>query len=170
MERIAEGDQPAFQHLVARHVPRAHAIARRMLLSREDAEEAVQDAFAKLWVHAARFDPAKAAFSTWFYKILSNTCLNKARVKPPALAALDELAETLADNVAAHDSALAAQQEAERIRCAVAGLPERQRMAVVLCYFEDMTNAEAAAIMGLHVKALEGLLARARKKLKQHLE
>lgn len=170
MERIAGGDKPAFQQLTVRHLPRAHAIARRMLLSPEDAEEAVQDAFSKLWVHAARFDPGKAAFSTWFYRILSNACLNMARVKLPAFDPIGELAESLADNATEHDNALAALQEAERIRQAVASLPERQRMAVVLCYFEDMTNPEAAAIMGLHIKALEGLLARARKKLKQYLE
>ncbi|MFA5985510.1 MAG: sigma-70 family RNA polymerase sigma factor [Methylococcaceae bacterium] len=169
MERIANGDKWAFHVLVMRYLPKAHNIARRMLSSPEDAEEAVQDAFAKLWQHAARYDPSKAASSTWFYQILSNTCLNMARRKPFIHASIDELEDTLTDATLAQDSQLVAQQDSARIRVAVAALPERQRLAVILCYFEELSNAQAAATMGLHIKALEGLLVRARKKLKELL-
>lgn len=167
MERIAQADRGAFRLLVGRHLPKAHAIARRMLPSREDAEEAAQDAFGKVWVNAARFDPHKAAFGTWFYRILANTCLDMARRRPVAQTVLSE---EWPDTGAAQDATMMEKQESTRIRAAVQALPVRQRMAVVLCYFEEMTNPEAAAAMDMHVKALEGLLVRARKTLRHTLE
>lgn len=60
-------------------------------------------------------------------------------------------------------------QEASRVREAVQALPAQQRLAVTLCYFEEFTNPEAAEYMGLHLKALEGLLVRARRRLRQTL-
>lgn len=169
MQRVASGDQRSFRVLVARHLPKAHAIAMRLLHNHADAEEAVQDAFDKVWVNAARYDAAKAAFGTWFYRILTNTCLNMARQKPPVSMTLDVIEQVVADGEKGQDERLMAHQEGVRVRAAVQALPERQRLAVVLCYFEDMTNSEAASVMGLHVKALEGLLVRARKTLWEHL-
>jgi RNA polymerase sigma-70 factor (ECF subfamily) len=134
-----------------------------------DAEEAVQDAFDKVWVNAARYNPAKAAVGTWFYRILTNTCLNMARKRPPEFVTLDVIEEVVADEEKGQDERLMAHREGLRVRMAVQSLSERQRLAVVLCYFEDMTNPEAAQVMGLHVKALEGLLVRARKLLREIL-
>ncbi len=82
---------------------------------------------------------------------------------------LDVIEEVIADGENGQDERLMEHQEGLRVRAAVQALPERQRLAVLLCYFEDMTNPEAAAVMGLHVKALEGLLVRARKTLREHL-
>lgn len=170
MQRISTGDQHAFRTLVVRHLSKSHAIARRMLYTTEDAEEAVQDAFNKIWEHAAKYDSKKAAFGTWFYQILSNTCLDMLRRKPPIHQSIDEeILETLPNEDITQETALALQQENESIRYAVQSLPDRQRLAVVLCYFEEMTNPEAAAVMGMHIKALEGLLVRARKALKERL-
>ena len=169
MERIAVGNQRAFADLVHRHLPKAHAIARRMLYSPQDAEEAVQDAFGKVWVNAAGFDSSKAAFGTWFYRILANTCIDVSRRRPAASVNLESLMDTLSDNAPMPDEIVSSKMESQRIRQAVQLLPEKQRMAVILCYFEDLTNPQAAEAMGLHIKALEGLLVRARKALRQVL-
>lgn len=169
MQRVAEGDKHAFRQLLQRHLPRAHAIARRNLTSVQDAEEAVQDAFSKLWVHAASFDPQKAQFSTWFYRIVVNSCYDMLRRRSPAAAPLEEMAEILPDERMNQEADLVESQQSAQLRHAVQSLPENQRMAVVLCYFEEMTNPEAAQAMGLHLKALEGLLVRARKKLRDLL-
>ncbi|MDX1974541.1 MAG: sigma-70 family RNA polymerase sigma factor [Rickettsiales bacterium] len=170
MERVKTGDTRAFRQLVEQHLPKAHAIARRMLSSQADAEEAAQDAFSKLWVNAQKFDAAQARFSTWFYRILSNTCLDMLRKRPSPMLDISEMEHTLPDPRARHDQHYEARMESERICRAVQSLPERQRLAVVLCYFEEMTNPEAAAVMDMHVKALEGLLVRARKTLRELLD
>jgi RNA polymerase sigma-70 factor (ECF subfamily) len=77
--------------------------------------------------------------------------------------------ETLADNAPSAESMLAASEEEAAVRHAVATLTPQQRAAVTLCYFEHYTNPEAAKIMGLNVKALEGLLVRARRTLRELL-
>jgi RNA polymerase sigma-70 factor (ECF subfamily) len=169
MEAIAAGNQQAFRTLVVRYLPKAHEIARRTLQTRQDAEEAIQDAFGKVWEYAIRFDSTKASFGTWFYRILTNTCLDMLRRKEPDHQPIEDIIETLPDEEMQQDMTLATQQDSEIIRRAVQSLPDRQRIAVVLCYFEEMTNPEAAAVMGLHIKALEGLLVRARKTLRTQL-
>ncbi len=165
----AAGDTAAFRQLVDRHLPRAHAIAYRVLLNREDAEEAVQAAFTKAWTHAGRFDPAKSAFSTWLYTIVTRTCVDQLRRKRPAAQPIEDWSEHLADDAPDAETALETRQAATTVRDAVAALPPNQRAAVVLCYFEGFSNAEAARSLDLHLKAFEALLFRARQRLKDML-
>ncbi len=169
MKAVAKANQSAFRTLVNRHMGRANTIAMRSLPRREDAEEAVQDSFCKIWVNAASFDPDKAKFMTWFVRILTNTCLDKIRSNPPRAGDIDALADVLADDAASYDAQYGQKREGEAIRKAVQTLPDRQRMAVILCYFEEMTNPQAAEVLGINVKALEGLLVRARRDLKGRL-
>ena len=170
MPRVAKGDALAFRLLAGRHMARGHAIAFRITHSREDAEEAVQDALSRIWRNAARFDPGRAAFSTWFYSILMRCALDRMRRRPPDAEDIDGLSEQLADKGEASDAAWLRGQEARRIASAVAALPEHQKAAVILCYYEDFTQPEAARIMKLTLKQLEGLLFRARKTLKASLQ
>jgi RNA polymerase sigma-70 factor (ECF subfamily) len=169
MISVAHGNQTALRRLVDRHLRRAHGIAFRVLGNKQDAEEAVQDAFCKIWVNAAGFDPGRAAFKTWFTRILTNTCLDKLRARMPAAANIDPLEDSLSDGAQVQDAEIIQGQESRRVKNAMQSLPDRQRMAVTLCYFEEMTNPEAASAMGLHLKALEGLLVRARKHLRTML-
>ncbi len=167
--RMAAGEALAFRLLVSRHLDRAHAIAMRVLHNREDAEEAVQDALSRVWRNATRFDPGRAAFSTWFYRILANAALDRLRRRPPMAEAVTDHEETLADGRPSAEDRSVEAGEARRIRAAVAQLPPQQRLAVALCYFEDFTQAEAARIMNVHIKALEALLFRAKANLKRRI-
>jgi RNA polymerase sigma-70 factor (ECF subfamily) len=168
MAGVAAGDAAALRHLVERHLPRAHAIASRVLASEADAQDAVQEALTKVWVHAARWQPRRAAFTTWLYRIVVNSCLDLARRRPPAADPQARLAD-LPDGRAGAETRLESDEQAARVRAAVQALPERQRVAVTLCYFEAFTNPEAARIMDMNLKALEGLLVRARRQLRQVL-
>lgn len=170
MERVANGDGRAFHSLVELHLPRAHAIARRTLSSREDAEEAIQDTFNKIWVNAKYYNANQASFGTWFYRILTNTCIDMKRKKSPLTQHIDGIEDMLPDTSVPQDITLVEKQEARKIKDAVQALPEKQRMAIILCYYEEITNPEAAKIMGIHIKALEGLLVRARKTLKENIK
>lgn len=171
MARVADGDQRAFAQLVEQHLPRAYAISRRVLSNQLDAEEAAQDAFSKVWTNARDWQAARASFSTWFYRILVNASLDIARRngRGQVLTDSDSVLAALLDPQPALDSAHGQAREAEAIAQAVQRLPDTQRMAVVLCYFEDHSNPQAAALMGLHPKALEALLGRARKQLRTWL-
>lgn len=169
MEKAAAGDARAFRQLVDRHLPRAHAVAYRMLGSAAEAEDAVQEAFCRIWTHAASFQPERAAFFTWAYRIVANACLDAARRRSPASEAVEDVAETVPDPAPGTELAAIAAQQGRRVRQAVQALPPNQRLAVVLCYFEGMTNPEAALAMDLNLKALEGLLVRARTGLRERL-
>jgi RNA polymerase sigma-70 factor (ECF subfamily) len=171
MSRIAAGDRRAFQCVVGRYGRRAHALAQRMLFNRSLAEDTVQEAFTKIWVHAGGWDRDKAKFSTWFYRILTNACIDAQRKKnyrDKGNVALDDTMEIADPSLSAEQRLIAAQQS-QRVREALAALPDRQRLALTLCYYEEMSNKQAAEVMGVHIKALEGLLMRARTGLKRTL-
>ncbi len=164
--RVASGDRLAYAALVRRHLPSLLAVARRMLGNAAHAEDAAQDALLRLWTHAASYDPAKARLSTWMTRIVINLCLDRLRRRQEA---------PLPDDfdMAApprQEQALQRDQTAARVEAALQALPERQRTALVLCHYEEMSMAEAANVMETTVEAVESLLARARRGLKRELE
>jgi RNA polymerase sigma-70 factor, ECF subfamily len=160
--RIAEGSGQSFQVLMTRHVNMHLAFAERIMGNRVEAEDIVQDAFAKLWLHADKFDPAKSKFTTWFYRVVMNRCLDVKRKKKPV--ALPEDFEK-ADDRATPDENYSKTQRGKVIQKALKEIPDRQRVAITLCYFEELSNKEAAEVLGLKLKALESLLTRGRKNL-----
>src|SRR5215469_17265601 len=88
--RAGRGERAAAQELMQRHLPKMMTLARRMLAERGEAEDAVQDAFLRLWTHAARWEPGKAKFETWLYRVTLNQCYDRLRKKPAA--SLDDAA------------------------------------------------------------------------------
>ena len=164
--RAGRGDRAAAQALMARHLPKMMTLARRMLGSQAEAEDAVQEAFLKLWTHASRWEPGKAKFETWLYRVTMNKCYDRLRRRP--VAPLDEAAE-IADPAPPADSVLENSALAGEIEAALAALPERQRAAIVLCHTQEHGNIEAAEILGISVEALESLLARGRRALRARL-
>jgi RNA polymerase sigma-70 factor (ECF subfamily) len=164
--RAGKGDRAAAQALMARHLPKMLTVARRMLGNQAEAEDAVQDAFLKLWTHAARWQPGRALFETWLYRVVLNKCYDRLRRKP--VAKLDEAGE-VADPAPAADQLLHGSAVAKEIEVALADLPERQRAAIVLCHYQECGNIEAAEILGISVEALESLLSRGRRMLRVRL-
>ena len=165
MLRIAGGDEPAFRALAGRHAAPAVGLARRITGNSADAEEIVQEAVLRVWVNAPRWRQA-AAFRTWFYRIVVNLCLNRRRRAP--FAPLDEVPDP-ADPGPDALARLERREIEEAVARAIAGLPERQRAAIVLTYHEGLGNADAAAILGTSVSAIETLLVRAKRSLRQAL-
>lgn len=168
IERVAQGDRRAFSALMARHVDHVHALAHRMTGSRSDAEDVVQEAFARVWTKAAGWRRGGARFSTWLYRVALNLCVDLRR-RGRAMVADPEAAEAVADPAPSAETALAAAQRSARVAAAVAQLPERQRAAIVLTYTGGLSNAEAADTLQVSVKAFEALLVRARRDLRAAL-
>lgn len=165
--RVGQGDRAAAAALMTRHLPRMFALARRMLTDPIEAEDAVQDAFIQLWTHAARWEPGRAKFSTWLYRVTLNKCYDRLRRRQAAR--LDEAAD-VEDPAPGPDAGLQHAAIAAQIEAALAELPERQRAAIQLCHFQGCGNIEAAEILGVSVEALESLLSRGRRALRQRLE
>jgi RNA polymerase sigma-70 factor (ECF subfamily) len=167
MQLVAAGHRLAFDHLVRRHLSHACAIAARVGGSVGEAEDIAQEAFIKIWVAAPSWQPGRAKFGTWLYRIVVNVSIDRYRARrKTGPADWDQFADPDADPSRRAASA----EEMRVIADAVARLPEKQRVAILLCYRQDRTNAQAAAIMGIHIKSLEGLLTRARKSLKTELK
>lgn len=167
LARISDGDRVAFEMLVTRHGNRSLAIAERLLGDRAEAEDVVQESFVKLWSDASRFDPARARFATWFYRVLSNAALDRLRRRRRLVALPDGYDGVDGENDA--EETMLRDQRVRRVRAAIDALPERQRLALVLCHFEGISNREAGEIMKLGVKGVESLLVRARRQLRASL-
>lgn len=165
--KAGQGDRAAAARLIGRHTPKLLTVARRMLGAQAEAEDAVQEVFLKLWTHAARWQPGKARFETWLYRVMLNQCYDRLRRRPTVPL---EAAEEVADGAVPPDARLDEGVLGREIGRALEDLPERQRAAILLCHFRELGNIEAAEIMGISVEALESLLARGRRSLKSRLE
>ena len=166
MARVAVGDAAAFAQLVNRHTPMVHAIAWRILGDAAEAEDVVQETFTKLWVNARGWTPVGGGLGGWLRRISTNACLD--RLRRPRLVSDEGLTER-ADETPPADRMIDGERRRAAVAASIQALPDRQRAAIVLTYYEGVSNAEAAAILGLRVKALESLLVRARQALTQAL-
>ena len=164
--RVGRGDRAAAQQLMRRHMPKMLALARRMLADPAEVEDAVQDSFMRLWTHAARWQPGRAKFETWLYRVTLNKCFDRLRRRPTAK--LDEALHVV-DSTPGPAESLENTVLAEQIEAALQTLPERQRAAIQLCHYQECGNIEAAEILGISVEALESLLARGRRALRVSL-
>jgi len=170
MMLVATADRHAFDVLVKRHLNRVYSLARCMVSRQADAEDVAQDAFTRVWVYGPRWEPGRAAFTTWLHRIVVNCCYDHLRKRSSTEGRQVEIPDTLSSADADSEAQMQGKQRRAEVREALQGLPERQRMAVTLCYFEGMTNIQAAEVMDIHIKALEGLLFRARRALRPVLE
>jgi len=167
VEKAGRGDRDAAARLIARHSAKLLTVGQRMLASRAEAEDAVQDVFLRLWTHAGRWRPGGAKFETWLYRVMLNQCYDRLRRRPTR--PLEEAAE-VADQALPPGALLDQGTMEQEIARALEGLPERQKAAILLCHFQECGNIEAAEIMGLSVEALESLLARGRRALRSRLQ
>lgn len=164
--RIAKGDQRAARTLVARRLPQMTALAYRMLGDAAEAEDVAQEVFLRVWRSAGEWRQGQAKFSTWMSRVAINLCYDRLRKKR------EHLTETPPEQVDEGPSAFDAlhgQDVSVRVAAAVDALPPRQRAAIALCHYQDMSNIEAAAVLETTVEAVEGLLGRARRALRAAL-
>lgn len=166
IRQIAAGDQAALRLLMNRHGPILLAQARRMLGGTTDADEVVQEAFIRAWRFADRFTVRPGGVGAWLRRIVANLCVD--RLRRPVGAGLDEIAEPV-DPAPSAEMALLGAETRLLVTAALAALPDRQRLAIALCYYDGMSNAEAAEVLALSVSALEALLVRGRRTLRARL-
>ncbi len=168
LARIAEGDRVAFGLLVERHTRRFYALAYRCIFRQAEAEDIVQDAFLKLWHDPRLWRTGRGAkFTTWFYRLVINLCHDHNKRKRPG--ALPEAWDT-EDTLPGAEETLIGRRRKEAVDRALQRLPQRQRLALNLCFYEELSNKEAAEILGIRLKALESLLMRAKAQLRDELK
>jgi len=163
---VGQGDLAAFECLVRRHQLSALRMARRFLGDEHEAEDLAQEAFLQIYRQAHRYNPNAASFKTWFFTILANLCRNA--LKKRRLVYYDKPPENILDTNDP-DSALELSEQRRALARAIFNLPLNQRLAFILCHYEEFSYAEAARSLDLSVKAVESLLVRAKRSLREQL-
>ena len=165
VRRMARGDERALSELYDRYSRPVYTTGLRLLGDAQLAEEVVQDAFTSVWQKAASFDPERASFSTWLYRIARNRAVDlvrRRRVRPPA-AAEDPLRP-----------AIGGPQPEEQINGwdvarALSQIPQQHREVLVLSYFEGLSQTEMAERMGQPLGTVKTWVRTALKHLRDEL-
>jgi len=167
------GDHPAFAELWTRHSNTAFKMACRIMGNRDDAEDVIQDAWMKAYVHLKAFD-GRAKFSTWLTRITINSALMTLRRKRAHPETSMEIGETwrhceITDQTEDVEEFYARHERAERLRRAICRLQPTLRNVVEIHQLSDRSVKEVAELAGLSVAATKSRLLRARIVLRRAL-
>ena len=165
LRAAAASDRAAFAEIVSRYHQPVYRLVWRMTNGSADSEDIAQEAFMKLWRNPAQVREA-AALKGWLMRVASNAVIDRSR--RPRHGDIEDVPE-LSDPAAKPDAPLDRAQATRLIDTKLATLPDRQKLALSLVYFEGLSNIDAAEIMEVSVEAVESLLARARRSLKESL-
>jgi RNA polymerase sigma-70 factor (ECF subfamily) len=179
MLRVKRGDRAAFAELVEKYKQPVMNLVYRTLHDEAEAEDLAQNVFLQVYKSAKRYE-SRAKFSTWLFTIARNLCLNEIRRRSR------HPADSLEESHAEHEDQPRQQFEdkstvrppekllhgelAQKIEEALAGLPENQRTAILLCRQEELSYEEIAKILGCSLSATKSLIHRGRETLKEKLK
>jgi RNA polymerase sigma-70 factor, ECF subfamily len=144
IDRIVLGDEAALRELYELLAPRAFAIALKVLRDPAEAEEVLQDTFLEVWRSATRFDPARAAPDRWIATMVRTRAIDLLRKRSSRDRMLSSAAQVTAPKRPSPEDLLASAQLGRRVRQALADLPNEQRRALELAYFEGLSQSEIA--------------------------
>jgi RNA polymerase sigma-70 factor, ECF subfamily len=173
MARIAAGQEAALAQLIALQGRGVTLFAARMLGNAADGEDVAQETFLRVWRRAASYDPTRAKVSTWIYAIATNLCIDRQRRNRVwrFLGHTDvaDLVDVLPDDGPDATTAIAGRQRLAAVRAGIAALPARQRTAILLAAVAELGVSEIAVTMATSRGAVEQLLVRARRKLRDDI-
>ncbi len=164
IERTRKGDLQAFGKLVEKHEKFAYTLAMRMLRNQEEAEEATQDSFVKVFHKLAMFE-GKSKFTTWLYKIVFNESLTRLRKSKNNILNFDEIAEIGSMDLKDGLSILQSSQRKELLRKGLDSIKPTESAILTLFYLEEQSINEIEDITGLAESHIKVLLHRGRKSL-----
>ena len=161
----ANGDAGGARVLTLRLVPRILGYAARLLADRAEAEDVAQEAMLRLWRIAPEWRQGEAKVATWLYRVVTNLCTDRLRVRQRRKSTTLDDAPDIDDGRPAADAQMIDADRMAALNAALASLPDRQREAVVLRHIEGFTNPEIAAVMDIGIEAVESLTARGKRTL-----
>ncbi len=181
MLEVRDGSASAFEELVIRYQNRLINVLEHLVGGRDQAEDLAQEVFLRVFRARKTYQPG-AKFSTWLFRIANHVASNALRSRSRRReVSLESRHRRLADSTQIQHAVQASSGQIptrqldkaevrEVVRAALDVLNERQRLAVLLSKFEDMSYAEIAEVMELSVPAVKSLLSRARVTLREVLE
>ena len=149
LSAVADGDVAAFEQLYDRHAPVLYAMLLRILSNPEDAQEVLQEAFVKAWNDATRYDPSRGSEMAWLISIARSRGIDRIRSRKVRWdrekdAARDNSIRSAAVEGMAAIDAVVATEEQRAVRRALAQIPEAQRQALEMAYFDGLSQSEIA--------------------------
>ena len=168
LRRVVAGDETAFEELLGKYQHAVFNTIHRYVGEYSAADDIAQEVFAILWQKAGTFK-GRSSFSTWLHRIVVNQCLQFRRKRKPAdsLDCFD--AERPPESLQVADDR-ERQARIAAVKVAIADLPDRQRMALVLSLYDGLSYREIADAMDVSVGSVEALIFRAREHLKSRLQ
>lgn len=166
IDRVLAGEVTAFSTIVSSYRDLALTLAYNILLNREDAEEAVQDAFVKAYLKLNTFK-GDSKFSTWLYRIVFNTAINKSKKKKLPLVNIEHnfQDEELSTRIDSQLSDYKLREQKKFINQAMAFLKEDERICITLFYLQELSISEIEGLTHYTASNIKVLLHRGRKKL-----
>ena len=172
IQKVLDGDVQAFAQLIDRHKAKAMTLAVRILKNREDAEEALQDSFVRMYRSLSSFE-WKSSFSTWFYRIVYNTCATavgkKNRIHALSIDVEDEdgLKTEITSDELQPDIRLESDEFSKIVNDEVEKLPVVYGSTFTLFVIQDMSYEEIVQVTGLPLGTVKARLFRARAMLRE---
>lgn len=172
--RTLTGDRNAFRALVERHYSAVYRLCRSILRHPEDAEDATQEVFVRVFQALAQFQ-GRGAFGAWLRRLTVNHCLNRTQSASAKASARSHSLELMADTLpASHEfdpeERLLRSEERARIKSELDDLPPAQRAALGLRLLEGLSYEEIADLMGVPVNSVRSWLHRGRARLREALQ
>ncbi len=174
IQRTASGDASALEELYARYSTAVYSLARYMLRNEASAEDATQDVFLNIWTKSATYKPERGAPRSWLMSVAHNKIIDIIRSRRRHLNMGDqkdyETLDLLPSGNRATEEQAELNLEGDRIRRALETLPDPQRAAIVLAYFEGYSQSEIAAKLGVPLGTVKTRMRLAMQKLRLELE
>lgn len=160
--RAAQGDQTAFRELVERYQGAVYNLAYRMLGNPDDAEDAAQEIFVRVYRQLARYDSSRK-FSTWVLAIATNYCIDQLRRRRVQFVPLEQIVPWARTREAGPERLALDREVTDELQDLLKRLPEKYRAVLILRYWEDLSCAEIGATLSLPEGTVKTQLHRARK-------
>ncbi len=168
--RVATGDRAAFRDIYAATSAKLFGVTLRILGTRVEAEDALQEVYTRVWLHARRFDPEKGAGMTWLIAIARNHAIDRIRARTDASRADDDALDTVADDRPGVLERLVAAGDARRIADCFARLEPDRSAAVQSAYLRGLSYQALADRHGVPLNTMRTWLRRSLLKLKECME
>lgn len=174
ISRLRKGDAQAYAQLIDRYKDRGLSLALRILKSREDAEEALQDAFVKAYNGLPAFE-GSSSFGTWFYRILYNTSLTALSRKKRRGAIFepmeaDDCADMANDDTPSAISGIETRDLMEKISETLSRLPGKYSVMITMFYLQELSYSEISEVMQMPVGTVKTHLFRGRAMLQKEVQ